>query len=1194
MAILTGDLRLLASEVMADSPEGGGGLVESVIVDGQSNNIFGDIPHLARVYGHVGLRKIFAAVRTQTDEPFLGTHVILSKLPKDQKLGVNLFKTGDHFDTRPEAAARIENYRAQGAKYLGFLYGTQYQGSQTLTIFQSESAAVPTNGEVFLILKAANNTEQYVRVVAVTSVVQEFTDTQGVFKRRVVSVELANPLEYDFQGTEMSRYDGMTPASVLYRTTVANAAKYYSARPLKTSASLGDYSVMVDSVYSQVVPSSQSQTPLIDLTAAGNTTPMIPAAAGTTSITFDHTIGSAVNVYLGRPCYPSSLSIEYSGGVITDNAGQVIIGGVSVGTIDYTAGIISFGATAPNIGGTKTAHFMPAGVPLVVADTDSIPVTDTSRSFVYTLNINPPPQPGALIVSYMALGNWYELVDNAAGGLTGAAGTGAGTINYLTGSVAITLAALPDVGSEIMFAWGKKVDYTHRAGASLSGEITKQLAHTYIHPTSLTVTWNDGVDRTLTCSTAGVLSGHGSGQLVSATGLLKFTPATLPPKDTVFSIAYTHDDGAVDVSKITKTLTAFNMVGNNVELDLNDTNIVAGSLAVEWAVPWGSSVPDSVLAGDYANLPNPASGVSQQADRDNGSGGFVGGRSASINYSTGIVSFNWSVAIGLKFALFSAVKSLIGFSGGLGGSSGSPSATSIFRGYLGGNADLGNPTAFTVRYRLAGGATSSTVTETVTLSSSGVTIPNGGETLIAGSVTFDFAGKRYVDRLGQLYHSINPVNGAGTYSGTINYATGVCAITAWSVGDGNTGTVVSAISSPNYTPVDRVAFRTAQAPVKPASFSIRATQIDGGFITATSNDGGAISNSNLTGVIDNNTGIVKVDFGQWVTASGKEGEPWYNAEMVVAGQIFHPKPVFADSIIYNAVSFTFLPLSSDILGLNPVRLPIDGRIPVYHKGDVVVVLNDQTTIATYTSSSTTDLGRIRLAKVTVKDLGGNLLAANKWSVNLDTGIITWGDLSGVSQPLKIVDRIEDMAVLSDVQITGKLVLSVPVTHNYPADTTLVSNAVIMNDVFARASIPFDQQTWTNVWSDILIGNSTSAQYNANAHPIELTNLGTIEQKWALIFTNSTTFNLVGEHVGQIVTGASISVDLAPTNPATNDPYFTLRHAGFGSGWSAGNVLRFNTYQAAAPLWIIQSVAQGDATDTDYGFCIEWRGDVDAP
>ena len=70
-------------------------------------------------------------------------------------------------------------------------------------------------------------------------------------------------------------------------------------------------------------------------------------------------------------------------------------------------------------------------------------------------------------------------------------------------------------------------------------------------------------------------------------------------------------------------------------------------------------------------------------------------------------------------------------------------------------------------------------------------------------------------------------------------------------------------------------------------------------------------------------------------------------------------------------------------------------------------------------------------------------------------------------------------------------------------------------------------------------------------------------------------------------------DLAPINPATGVPYFTLSAMGWGSGWIAGNVLRFNTTGANFPLWVSRTVMQSPAAPpgTDQ-LIISIRGDID--
>lgn len=515
------------------------------------------------------------------------------------------------------------------------------------------------------------------------------------------------------------------------------------------------------------------------------------------------------------------------------------------------------------------------------------------------------------------------------------------------------------------------------------------------------------------------------------------------------------------------------------------------------------------------------------------------------------------------------------------------------KGYLSGLADVSPVAHFVVKYRLSGG-TLNTASESLTVQAYDVVLPSDGEQFVPGSVSFAFGDKTYLDRNGQLYHSIDPSNGNGIFGGTIDYATGKLNLQAWQVGSSNTGTVLSSLTTSNFNPIDKIVLRTAQAPLKPASFGLRVSLLNGTFISAQSDDSGVINTAHVIGSVDNNTGIVVLGFGSWVTAAGNEAQDWYDPLKVVNNKIFKPEPVIADTLIYNAVSYTFLPLEASILGLDPARLPTDGRIPVFHKGNVVVIVNDQTTGLTATSNSSTDLGRTRLSRVIVKDLGGNALVADKWAVNLDTGVIAWGDLAGVSQPLSIVDRIQDEAVVADVQINGTLTLSKPLTHNFPLDGTLVSSAVVLGDVFARASNPFDQQTWTGVWENVLLGNQTNAQYNHTLHAIEVTNTGAIEERWLIQFVTTNLVNVIGEHVGQVLSAVSIFTHITPLNPATNEPYFTLNSAGWGSGWSAGNCLRFNTVQAAKPIWIIQSVLPGEPTSTDYRFCLCFAGDVDAP
>ncbi|MCY1455234.1 hypothetical protein D9M71_723520 [compost metagenome] len=107
----------------------------------------------------------------------------------------------------------------------------------------------------------------------------------------------------------------------------------------------------------------------------------------------------------------------------------------------------------------------------------------------------------------------------------------------------------------------------------------------------------------------------------------------------------------------------------------------------------------------------------------------------------------------------------------------------------------------------------------------------------------------------------------------------------------------------------------------------------------------------------------------------------------------------------------------------------------------------------------------------------------------------------------------------------------------------------------------------------------------------MTNKGAISGRWAIVFTSATAFQVVEQQLGIIAIGGT-GEDCSPINPATAVPYFTLRAAGWGSGWAAGNVVRFNTDSCLGPLWVVRTVLSGQGMVDDDSFRIQIRGDAD--
>ena len=420
----------------------------------------------------------------------------------------------------------------------------------------------------------------------------------------------------------------------------------------------------------------------------------------------------------------------------------------------------------------------------------------------------------------------------------------------------------------------------------------------------------------------------------------------------------------------------------------------------------------------------------------------------------------------------------------------------------------------------------------------------------------------------------------------------MASLSAWVPAASPTVVLKSLLTSLDGTPVDEVTFRVPAAPVRPSSLQVLATRLSGGTINVTADNNGTIAGAGVTGTIDYETGVVRVRFGAWVPAAGNEGQSWYDANAVVNGEIFRPVPVYADTIKYNAVAYSYLPLDADIIGLDPVRLPQDGRVPVFRAGDFAVV--GHTGVVgpiTVSNGQTVSCGRVRLSRVRVLN-AQNAGVSSGYTVDLEAGTLTFTDVSGYAQPVTIEHRIEDMAQVSDVQISGRLTFTRQITHDYPVGS-YISSALVAGDLRAYVSRLFDQATWNGTFADALSGSAATATYNDVLAPIAVSNAGAITERWAIQFTNTTAFNVIGEHVGVIATGTT-STETAPINPATGKPYFTIAAIGWGSGWAAGNVLRFNTIGALFPVWVVRTIQQGPETVTNDSFTLLIRGDVDRP
>lgn len=555
MAILAGDIRLHESKTMLDTPEGGGGPTSNVVPDGTSNAIFTDISELDRVNGRVNARQLHVVVNSDDTDIFLGSNVIVAEPPSDPNVSITIFGTGKPFDTRADAIARVEAYQSVGPVYPGVLFGNHIEGQQTLLIYQ-KSEASPAIGDTLALIKREGYVDefvQYVRVTTVELVETEFEDAAGKFKRYVMTLGLSDALRADFPGFDISRYD-YTSAQVALKTKVtetivADAARYYGVSVLTEDADLGEFTILADSMFTQLVPSAQVETPIAD--ARANQVNASVVAGGepfTYNVTAVFTPTQAL--YIGGAITPGSLMITRAGFTMNDEGGKLLLAGEQVGNVDYANGLLTLTAEISSGNISNTITYVPAATPTTVSQIQGFEVTAANRALNYVRTISPAPVRGSLFVDYRSNGKWYRLQDDGSGALRGAAsGIGAGNINYSSGTVTVTLGALPDVDSSVLYGWVDPFttqpadELTLDNGGNLyfpmntDGEMSLEPGSKAIEPGALEITWSHSGTKTVTDDGEGNLVGDGTGTVDYSQGTIRLSPTVLPPHGTQINLS---------------------------------------------------------------------------------------------------------------------------------------------------------------------------------------------------------------------------------------------------------------------------------------------------------------------------------------------------------------------------------------------------------------------------------------------------------------------------------------------------------------------------------------------------------------------------------------------------------------------------------------------------------------------------------
>lgn len=763
-------------------------------------------------------------------------------------------------------------------------------------------------------------------------------------------------------------------------------------------------------------------------------------------------------------------------------------------------------------------------------ESQSFPINIDNQGYVYVQTLVPYPTPETLLVHYLSQGNWYTLKDDGTGILKGLDPShGSGTLDEF-GNVSVTTGALPDITSEMIFQWGSSAIQTElMVDSDLSLDKTLvAVCDTQPNSDDMIFTWEG---KTATC-VDGVITGDATGTVSGKS--ISFTPNSLPTAGAVIETSWTANAGGLTPRHWQDTTISMVDNGTQYVFNVGAESTVSGSrlnLQLQYVAYSDENGRPNTTQPTYLEILNFAEGNIVRDSYFQNVGAY--------NKSTGDVTIEKSLLkVDLIVQEWEQKRSHWWKS-----KSWTVSERSKVRrfGYA--------PTLEVIARKWISQSVTTPIgagTFNFTADNININISDTGTNTIAETVRFDLNGKTYTIDGDQVIENSAQV---GTYDADTDKIT----LQSWGVGADAIALQTGLFQFGVKAFVQSMVFLTAGNPVANRSLQINAIDVNGTHVTGVADVNGVISGGGFEGTIDPELGIVLLN---------------------------NSNPVEALDIKYNCVSYNYLPLDADLLGLDPIRLPSDGRVVIFKKGDVIVIHQEEELTETVTTGQVLDLNEVRLATCETTAIDA--------VIDLDAGTILFP--TGGTYDIKY--RFEDMALLTYVDISGAMKISQPLSHDYTADKAKVASLLIAGDLFARYTNLFDQKTWTGDFSDNLIGDESQAQYNDTLYPIQVTNDGCITERFAIVFTNSTNFKLIGENTGQNFSG-DINTDFSPINPTSGKPYFTINKLGWGTGWATNNVLRINFVGAVYQMNVIRTILQGESqnpTDSD-SFALQVRGNT---
>ncbi|WP_428243012.1 hypothetical protein [Gynuella sp.] len=1172
MAIASTDVKLMQPERITDESDGGGQMTGNEIVDGDVNNMFDDVSRLDRTYGRVSLRKAFLKVDTANADKYLGSHVILGSQPADPNVSALIFDTGNFYDERAAAQDDVESYVVRGPVLPLYIYGDQLKGQKSIITYQQQTSKQPEIGDVIMLRNEDDNVEQYVQITDITESEEVYTyyrsyDVTYVnFTVRQLILQLSAPLNYDFVCSAGIK-PVQTSGTAIYSSQTADSAKYYGTTTLASAITKGNSAIYVSGTFAPLLPTATNETVYSDQNIGDTIGAIIAGGSSKVTLpTITLTSGSPIDLTLPTAIVYGSLEITINGVKHVDDAGVLVQDGTSAEgyltdtSIDYQSGIIS-GTPAGNY--SCIIKYQPGTKVVNVPMTGYIDITDSNRAFNYVFSLSPVPVAGTFKLEYQYLDKWYTIEDDGTGSLSG---DGSGTVNYDTGSVVATLLVQPDASSTILFQWSN-TSHESKGDESYSGKARRTLnmdinSRSVVAGT-INLAWTSGgVAKSATDDGAGNLTGDATGSVDTLNGLIHYVTDALPDTDTDYTLGY---DYTSEETYTEEVAVSANTSRSNFTIQLgNAADLNPGSIKVTLtrSYPRQTSVNTSGSTDYYYSSYDESVTLRDDADSniiESRTGNIVG----SIDYVSGLINITGTALLDSRsFIEYEYYKDAV--------MNESVKKKTVTRN------EFINAQTVTALYQQS---SATVISESITVATDEQYFHFyliGRDKVLENSVLFTIGSDVFIDNgAGSILYQYSALTGAGVSIGSVNYDTSEVTISNYDGMPGNADvTVLNTVTGENWMPINSIRFRTAASPLRPSGLTLNATTFENETtLTATMDDQGVISGDSITGEANMQDGIVSIDFAV---------------------------PVIPDQTLYNAVTYKTVPLDADVLGLDPVKLPANGKVPIIRDADVIVITNTQSDeYATYAADDVLDAARTDLAEAWLEDASETAVDTTQYVVDLEAGTITLNsdfvfqdaNANALTGSLFFKHRVEDMALVTEARIDGKLTLANSVSHDYPTTDTWVATALIFGDLQGRVTGWKELKTAPSGFEYDDEAEEPDASYNLVDYPVAIDSQGAVPDVWKILFTSSTAFSLYSENRGLIASGDT-GTDLSPINPQTGTPYFTILYGGWGGSWSVNNAIMFETKSAAAPFWVIRTVLPGSATVDDDKFSVLLRGDAD--